>query len=266
MQNRRSVLLLAVATAAAALVAGCGEKSPSPGVGTALSGNWSFTPAAATVQSVAPALNLGFTQGAYETVSAVARLSGSSCISPTTNILLTGSVAADNQMELVSSTFSGTTLTLKGEVAANGKGIAGASWSFAGGSCGALGTAEVRATDYSNIGGTFTGTFVDTSGNQIPVSAMLEQTTEPDQNGQFSISGTATFPSNTCFVQQPTVTQSVVTGSSLTMTYTDPGSSAVLTASGTFNAAATQLTISSWSIAGGSCGGDSGTGSLTEQQ
>jgi len=49
------------------------------------------------------------------------------------------------------------------------------------------------------------------------------------------------------------------------MTYTDPASGAVLTAAGTFNAAATQLTVASWSIAGGQCNGDSGTGSLTLQ-
>ncbi len=62
------------------------------------------------------------------------------------------------------------------------------------------------------------------------------------------------------------MTTSLVTGNSLTVTYTDPGSSAVLTASGTFNSAATVLTITSWSITGGACGGDAGTGSLTEQQ
>ena len=50
------------------------------------------------------------------------------------------------------------------------------------------------------------------------------------------------------------------------MSYTDTASGAVLTAAGTFNGAATQLTITNWSIAGGACNGDSGTGMLTEQQ
>jgi hypothetical protein len=229
-------------------------------VGTSLSGNWTFAPASSGV-----VLNLGFMQGAYETVSAIARLNGSSCVSPGSDILLTGSVGLDNKMMLVSSPFSGTTLTLQGEVSGDGKGIAAATWAFTGGNCASLGTGAVTATDYSAINGTYTGTFIDSSNNSIPVSALLEQTSQPDLNGQFSLSGTATFPNNSCFVNQPSVTTSTITGSSLSMTYTDAGSSTTLTAIGTFNAQASQLTITSWSISGGACNGDSGTGSLTVQ-
>jgi hypothetical protein len=129
-----------------------------------------------------------------------------------------------------------------------------------------MGKAAVTATNYSNIDGTYTGNFVDASNDQLAVSALLEQTTQPDLNGQFSLSGTASFPGNKCFVEQPTLTTSLVTGNSLSMTYTDTASGAVLTTSGTFNGAANQLTITSWSIVGGACNGDSGTGMLTEQQ
>lgn len=259
MRNRCFASLLAVSSGLAlALVAGCGQINSPLRVGTAIAGNWSFVPAASNVT-----LNLGVTQGAYETVSAIGRLTGASCVSPQTNILLTGSVDGNDDLTLVSSPFGGTTLTIKGQVAANGEGMAGANWTFAGGNCSALGTARVTATNYTQIGGTYRGTFLDASGNQLPVSAFLQQTSQPDQNGQFSLSGTAQFPSNTCFVDQPSVTSSLVTGSSLSMTYTDPGSGAVLTAAGSFNSAATQLTITMWSIAGGACDGNSGSGSLT---
>ena len=245
----------------ALLLAGCGMANTPLQVGTSLSGNWTFTPASAGV-----VLNLGFMQGAYETVSAIARLNGSSCISPASNILLTGSVGLDNKMVLVSAPFSGTTLTLQGQVSGDGKGIAAAAWSFAGGSCASLGKAAVTATSYSAIGGTYSGTFVDSDSNSLPVSALLQQTSQADQNGQFSLSGTATFPSNSCFVNQPSITTSTVTGSNLSMTYADTGSSTTLTAVGTFNAQATQLTITNWSVSGGPCNGDSGSGSLTLQQ
>ncbi|HEX4038215.1 MAG TPA: hypothetical protein VHX37_09160 [Acidobacteriaceae bacterium] len=264
MQNRSLARFLAGATGLLFLLAtGCGslQSNAANGVGTALSGNWAFIPATNNAVS----LNLGFTQGAYETVSAVARLNGVSCVGSSTNIQLTGSVNGSNQMTLISSPFSGTILTLKGAVAVNGSAIGNATWSFTGGSCASLGTASVNATNYSTIGGTFTGNFLDGSGNQLPVSAFLQQTTQPDSNGQFSLSGTASFPTNTCFVQQPALTSSLVTGSNLSMTYTDPAGGAVLTATGTFNSAATQLTIANWTIAGGACDGDSGTGSLTEQ-
>lgn len=260
MQNRVSSLLLAAAGLVLTLVAGCGQQTPPLQVGAKLAGNWSFTSAASKLT-----LNLGFTQGAYETVSAVARLNGSACVAPGTDIVLTGSVSGSNQMTLVSAPFGGTVLTIKGDVASDSKGIAAASWSFAGGSCGKLGAMAVTATNYSNIAGTYSGPFNDNSGNTGTISAFLQQTSQPDQNGQFSLTGTASFPNNPCFVQQPTVTDSVVTGSNLAMTYTDPGSSTVLTASGYFNSTATQLTITNWSIAGGPCNGDTGTGSMTEQ-
>ncbi|HEY1807024.1 MAG TPA: hypothetical protein VGG42_00615, partial [Acidobacteriaceae bacterium] len=256
--NRFCSTFLAVTSGLAfVLLAGCGQINPTLRVGSALAGNWTFAPGSSTV------LNLGFTQGAYETVSAVGRLQGTTCVTPQTNILLTGSVDANNNVTLVSIPFGGTTLTLKGQVAVNGKGMAAATWTFAGGACGALGTADVTATNYSTIGGTYQGTFVDKSSEQLPVSAFLQETTQPDQNGQFSISGTATFSSNTCFTEQPTVTSSLVTGNSLSMTYADPGSGAILKATGSFNSAASQLTIASWSITGGTCNGDTGTGTMT---
>ena len=245
------------------LAAGCGVQTPPLQTGTPLSGNWSFQ-AQSKAQNQPLTLNLGFTQGSYETVSAVARLNGASCVSPATNILLTGSVSGNNALTLVSQPFGGTTLVLQGEVAATGNAIGGATWSFKGGSCGSLGQMNVAATDYSQISGQYSGNFTDTSGNSLPVEATLLQTTQPNANGQFTLSGTATFPSNTCFVDQPTLTSSVVTGDALSMTYADSSGGAVLTAAGTFNSTATQLTISHWSIAGGNCDGDSGTGVLTE--
>lgn len=261
MRNRTLAFpVLLPAFVLALLLSGCGLANTPLQVGTSLSGNWTFAPASSSV-----VLNLGFMQGAYEQVSAIARLNGSSCVSPSTDILLTGSVGGNNQMMLVSSVFAGTTLTLQGLVTPDGKGIAGATWTFAGGNCGSLGQTTVTAVNYSAINGTYTGTFVDAAGNQIAVSALLEQTSQPDLNGQFSLSGTATFPNNGCFVNQPSVTTSMVTGNSLSMTYSDPSTSTTLTAVGTFNAAATQLTLTSWSISGGKCNGDTGTGSLTEQ-
>jgi hypothetical protein len=258
---RKHAAFLAVASVLGlTLLTGCGMANTPVQVGTSLSGNWAFVPSTSNV-----VLNLGFTQGAYETVSAVARLSGNSCISPTADVLLTGSVGGDNEMLLVSAPFGGTTLTLQSQVSGDGKSMAGATWSFVGGNCSALGKASVTATNYSSINGTYTGTFLDGS-SPMAVSTLLQQTSQPDLNGQFSLSGTTTFPNTNCFVEQPSVQTSLVTGSSLSITYTDTASSTVLTAVGTFNSSASTLTITSWSIKGGACNGDSGTGSLTAQE
>lgn len=253
-----AIRILALLGLASAFLTGCGVHNPALQVGTALSGNWAFTG-----NNGSPALNLGFMQGAYENVTAVAHLTGADCMNPSTDILLTGSVGGENQLILVSQPFAGTTLVVKGDVAANGQGITGATMELSGGTCASLGALSATATNFTQIAGTYSGTFTDNSGDKIPVTAFLEQTTEPNGDGQFTLSGTATFPDNTCFTDQPTLTQSLVTGENLSMTYVDPGTGAVLAASGTLNSAATQLTITAWSITGGNCGGDSGTGLLT---
>jgi hypothetical protein len=206
-------------------------------------------------------LNAGFTQGSNGAVSAVAHLNGATCVSSASAIALSGSVSPSNQIVLTSQPFDGTTLTLNGRLAPDGKSISNASWSFSGGTCAALDNGGIIAEDFSPINGTYSGTFVDTDNNQLAVSATLTQTTQPNGNGQFQLSGSATFPDNPCFTQS-IVTNSLVTGSSLSTTYTQGSSS--ITAVGTFNSDATQLTITNWQVSGGLCDGDSGTGSLTE--
>jgi len=225
-----------------------------------LTGNWSFTaPAAQGAQPIT--LNAGFVQTG-EAVTAVAHLSGASCISASTGIALSGAVSALNQVSLISQPFAGTTLSLKGQLSANGKALSNATWTFSGGNCAALGSESITATDYAEINGTYTGTFIDAGNNQLAITATLTQTTQPDPNGQYHLSGSATFPNNPCFTQ-PIVTDSLVTGSSLSTTYSQ--GSASITAVGTFNSDATQLTVTNWQVSGGLCDGDTGTGSLTEQ-
>jgi len=238
------------------------EQFTTPPSTTTLSGNWAFTAPAVQGAPGPLTLNVGFTQGTGETVTGVAHLTGTSCVSSTTGIALTGAIAANNQLTLTSAPFGGSTLSITGQLAATGKAITNPAWSFSGGSCAALGAAQIQAQNYADIAGSYTGTFVDSGNNQLAVTATLTQTTQPDGNGQFQLSGSATFPNNPCFTQS-IVTSSDVTGSSLSTTYTDSTSGATITAVGTFNGDATQLTVTNWQVSGGLCDGDSGTGLLT---
>jgi hypothetical protein len=254
-------LLLFAASFALLSAFGCNSTQPaSTQTPAALSGNWAFTVPATQAVPSALTLNAGFTPGPEQTVNAVAHLTGASCVSAGTGIVLSGSVAPNNMVALKSQPFGGSTLSLKGQLATSGKTISGASLTFSGGSCASLGSAQADATNYAQIDGTYTGTFVDAGNNQLAISATLTQTTQPDQNGQYQLSGSATFPDNPCFTQ-PIVTNSLVTGSSLSTTYTE--GSASITAQGTFNSTATVLTVTNWQVTGGLCDGDSGTGVLT---
>ena len=261
MFERRFTCLGAAIGLVSLLATGCSTtQSGSALSGTTISGNWSFTAPASQSAPAPLTLNAGFTEGTDQTVNAVAHLSGAQCVSAATGIVLTGSVRTNNQLVLTSKPFAGTTLLLKGQMAAGGKAISDASWSFSAGSCAALGATAVKATDYSEINGTYSGTFVDSDNNQLAISATLTQTTQPDENGQYHLSGSASFPGNPCFTQ-PIVTDSLVTGSSVSTTYSQEGAS--ITAVGTFNSAATELTVTNWMVTGGLCDGDTGTGLLT---
>lgn len=247
------------ASSLALLVAGC-STSNLPNPGASVTGNWAFTTQANASKLT---LNAGLSSQVDGAVSAVAHLSGAACIPSTTAIVLNGSVDENGRLTLTSNPFAGTTLKVAGQVATDGKSISDTTLTFDGGSCSNLGAMAASTTQYAQINGTYAGTFYDNNNNQLPVTAQLTQTTQPDANGQFHLSGSATFPNNPCFTQ-PIVTDSLVTGSSLSATYTQ--GNATITAVGTFNSDATQLTISNFTVQGGLCNGDAGTGLLTEQQ
>ena len=263
MAENRRIVTLATTGFILILAFGCSTTTQSE---TSLSGNWAFTSASSQTSPKPLALNVGFTNGSTEAVSGIAHLTGASCVNAGTSIALEGTISPENELVIISKPFAGSTVSLKGQLSANGKTISNANWTFNGGSCASLGTGKVNATAYDQINGTYSGNFIDSDSNQLSVSATLTQTTEPDGNGQFELSGSATFPNNPCFTQPTIVTSSLVTGSTLSTTYTDPVSSATVTAVGTFNSAATQLTVTNWSVSGGLCNGDSGTGLLTEPE
>jgi hypothetical protein len=265
MANKRLLMAVSASILSFLSVTGCNSSTQliSGHQTTLVSGNWAFTSAASQTTPRALTLNVGFANVSKETLTAIAHLSGASCVSSTAGITFSGSIDSNNQLVLTSKPFNGNTLTVKGQLAADGKSISGATWSFSGGNCAALGSGAVSAMAYAQINGTYTGTFVDADNNQLAVSATLTQTTQPDENGQFHLSGSATFPNNPCFTA-PVVTDSLVTGSSLSTTYTEGAAS--ITATGTFNSSASQLTVTKWQVTGGLCDGDSGTGLLAEPE
>ena len=125
--------------------------------------------------------------------------------------------------------------------------------------------AIVTAQTVNPVNGTYSGTFIDVYGNNIPVSTVLSQSAA-DANGNFVLSGYANVPAgNGCF-DTPTGTDSAqVTGQQFNISYTDSNPGNTLMTSGSVSTDATTLTVGSWSIQG-PCSGESGTGgTLTKQ-
>jgi hypothetical protein len=142
--------------------------------------------------------------------------------------------------------------------------LTNATYNVTGGTCALSAAVPATAQDYSSITGNYTGTFSDPDGNVITIASTLTQTPASDSNGNFQLSGSATFPSNPCFNSPVTVSNTQVTGGSFTLNYADPTTLNSVVASGTFSTDGTTLTVTNWNLTG-SCGPDSGTGLLTKQ-
>jgi hypothetical protein len=175
-----------------------------------------------------------------------------------------GSTNAAGVTTITGSGVAGGTLTIMGNLAANGRSFSSATYNVVGGTCAFVTAATATiAQAFTPISGTYTGNFSDANGVVIAVSAALTQSSTSDANGNFTLSGTGTFPSNPCFNSPVTVSNTQVTGGSFTFTYADPTTTNSVVSNGTFSTDGTLLTVTNWTLTG-PCGPDSGTGLLTK--
>jgi hypothetical protein len=249
------------------LIAGCSvdrttSSSPSS---PAISGNWQFTstdPSAANLPQISGSISgttSAFTATFHPTYA-------NACVTPQTLLTFTGAVDSANILRMTSAPFGqGSVLTLTANY--SGSALTNATYTIAGGTC-AFASAKIApttGTQLQPISGNYQGTFTDSFNDVIPVTAALTQSAQPDANGIFHVTGSATFPGNPC-LPSPVITDSTITGNTLSTTYTQQQGSITNTvvASGTFDATATTLTITNWTLTG-SCGPDHGTGTLTHQ-
>ncbi|HLI78251.1 MAG TPA: hypothetical protein VKV02_14995, partial [Acidobacteriaceae bacterium] len=180
--------------------------------------------------------------------------SATACVAPTSAFDLTGS-ADDKNVVTLTGPVAGGTLTVTGTLAADGKSLTNATYNVVGGACAFTQPAQATVQDFQPITGNYTGNFADADGQVAQVSANFSQSTTPDANGNFTLAGTATVSNNPCFPTTVPVSNTQVTGGTFTFTYGAGGNS--VTATGTFSADATTLTVTSW-VSSGSCGADTG--------
>jgi hypothetical protein len=255
-----AALLTACSTAPMGSTATATTATPSA---AGLSGNWQISTDAAQAAQL-PQLS-GSLTGSGSAITGIFHATNSNtCISPQTKIAVSGSLDGHNLLTVTSTPFAGgSILKLIGTVT-SGNRLEVSAYTITGGSCAfPAGAKSISATAnlLQPVSGTYQGTFTDSDGASLPITATLTQTTQPDSNGVFHVSGGATFDSNQC-VSSPIVADSAVTGNTLSTTYTQQGNTIVAT--GTFDDNATTLTITSWNL-DGPCGSASGTGVLTRQ-
>ena len=245
-------------------LSGCSSSiAPVPVTSTSsISGNWQVSSSAAVAVKL-PSLSGALTGSAASVSGTLHSVSASSCVPPTTLVQVTGHADAKQNLTLTG-LLGGGTLTIKGTLAEDGKSLTGASYNVSGGSCAFAAQAAATAQSYSSVTGTYAGSFSDAQGQVISITANLTQSPSADTDGNFQLSGSATFPDNGCFSSPVSISNAQVAGGTFTQTYADPGTQNSVTATGTFSADAATLTVTNWALTG-SCGPDTGTGSLTRQ-
>lgn len=263
--SRSSAFVVCSAVLAASLgLSGCSSSIVPSAVTNALavSGNWQVS-SSAVVASKLPSLS-GTLNGSTAAVTGTLHsVSTNSCVAPSTLIQVSGHADAKNNLTLTGSVGGGT-LTITGALAEDGKSLTGAAYNITGGSCAFTAQAAATAQSYSSVTGTYAGSFSDANGHVIDITANLTQSPASDSDGNYLLSGTGSFPNNQCFSSPVSISNAQVTGGTFTQTYADPNTNNSVTATGTFSTDASTLTVSNWTLTG-SCGPDSGTGSLTRQ-
>ena len=229
----------------------------------AVTGNWQLASTAVSASKL-PSLSGELTGNSTSMTGIFHSNSTTACVAPTQTFDVTGSADSKMLVTLTGANTVGGTLKVTGTLAADGKSLADATYMVTGGSCAFAAPAAATAQSYSSIDGNYTGSFADSDGQTIAVNATLTQTPTSDTDGNFQLSGTGTFPNNPCFNSPVSISKSQVTGGSFDLTYSDATTGNSVEALGNFSTDGKTLTVTQWTLTG-SCGPDTGTGSLIQQ-
>jgi len=228
----------------------------------AVTGNWQFSSTAASASKLSSVS--GELTGSSQSMTGLLHSdSASACVAPSQIFEMTGSANAKNEVTLTGSNPAGGKLNVTGTLAADGKSLTNAAYSVSGGACAMAQPADASAQQYT-MSANYAGTFSDADGQVIALTATLSQSTTPDQNGNFSLSGTGTFPSNPCFNSPVSATATELTGNTFSFTYQDPTTLNTVAVTGNISPDGSTLNVTNWTLTG-PCGPDAGTGLLTQQ-
>lgn len=242
---------------------GCGGGSSSsnpPGsTFTITSGNWDF---GAASNSGAQFIIGGIVTQSGSNIVGTLRVINSACFDITVPVPVTGNVSGQTATvtsasvagQIISATLTGSANALTGTYIVTGTG------------CAAGDKGTLSGSLVPSISGTWAGTFVSSAiGNpQIGVTSPITEGSF-DATGIFTLTGTAAFSGSPCFSTGTFATGSGMAGRvSDVIIKNNDGSTAEFVGLMTNPAAPTQMT-GTYTVTGGLCDGDSGTGTLTKQ-
>jgi hypothetical protein len=224
-------------------------------------GNWQFA-STDPKASVLPQIS-GSLTGPSNQVSGLLHVDVAGACVPQTNVIEVSGWSDQGAAMVLNGPLAGGTFTFQGVLAADGLSMEEASYKVVGGSC-AFPWVSTTAQNYAAVGGTYAGTFKDSSGLSSTLTATLSQSPQSDVNGNYSLTGQGTFAAFPCLTNSAQLTSTEVTGSNVKMTNVDPVTSDSVAVLGQLASDGKSMAVTSWTLAGG-CSPDSGTGSLVLQ-
>lgn len=203
---RTRILALPVLLVSALLAVGCGGAKPTGTTTTppspyTFSGDWRaqlaplINPASVPIIEFVGTLSAsnGVVTGGFIPIPSGAT---SACLTPTlTPITVTGTVDSSGNLA-ITLPMAGGTATLTATLATNVETEAAGSFKIVGGTC-AMPSTAMQIAQYTPLSGTYKGTFnllnssgLPTTGNPITVTAMLAQSSTPNADDQYAVTGT----------------------------------------------------------------------------
>jgi hypothetical protein len=169
----------------------------------------------------------------------------------------------NTQVNLTSFSADGQTLTISATRNTAGNELTG-TYTITGTGCATGDAGTIAGTLYEPLTGTYQGAVTGSTPTQYMQFA-LTQATQGDGNGLSFLSGFAALQGFSCFTGATlSSTASYVLGSAVTLSLTanDPSLTPIV-ATGTFDAAADTITLSSINVTSGDCSGSLGPTTLT---
>jgi hypothetical protein len=258
-------IYIAIATCCL-LLSGCGGGSgtpaptPTPVPQLALtSGNWDF----AAVSSSGPSFLIG--GNVVQTGTSVAggvRVINSACFTPSTPVPVSGTISGQTATvtsaavasQTINATLTGSATSLTGTYSVTGTGCAGGD------------KGNIAGVLVPSITGTWKGTFISSAvaTPSVGVTASVTEGTA-DPTGLFVLTGSATYVGSPCFSTGTTATGSGMAGRTADVIFKNDDGSTVEFLGALNNPAAPTQINGTYTVTGGLCSGDSGTGQLTKQ-
>ena len=259
----RPVCVVVVASLAL-LIAGCGGNSSTPLPPqvqqlTLTSGNWDFAAASSSGTNFLIGGNVVQTG---TSVTGGLRVVNSACIAPSTPVPITGNISgqtatvtsANVASQTINASLSGSATALTGTYTVTGTGCAGGD------------KGNIAGVLVPSISGTWKGTLIsNTVANPgVGVTAQIVEGA-PDPTGLFVITGSAAYVGSPCFASGTAANGSAMAGRTTdVLLKNDDGSTVEFVGALNNPAAPTQIT-GTYTVTGGVCGGDTGSGTITKQ-